>query len=124
MQETPDIKKLIELYENEINSSPTGVLLRIGHSEARKELVRIGRDALPDIFAHLEATGFCKKKPEEPQATTNLAHAWVTVLKGVSVVHRIPDAPDLDSDRAGWLAWAQSHVPAPRPVPAPLAAAA
>lgn len=96
-QETP-VSELIERFERDMLYDCHGYVLRFSRSEARKELVRMGKRALRPIVDHLQS--------HPPGSGMNLDTAWGNLLCMIDA-DLSGDGPLLLKDTQGWIDWAK-----------------
>jgi hypothetical protein len=107
-------KELIKHFEGDILYDCHSFRARIGRSLALREIVRRGTNILPDLVAHLERTNFAEHGARAyPSGGEELACAWAVVLGGIERDHGLTGAPQVYSDKVGWLAWAKSQIQQP-----------
>lgn len=93
--------KLIKRFENDILYDCHSYHLKFERSDAKKELVRRGREVLKTIIEHLH-----KKTP-----SGDLQVAWNNLLNMIEIqIDPDKTSPKDLRDTEGWISWAEKFV--------------
>jgi hypothetical protein len=95
------MKELLSQFENDIMYDAGGFDGKVRRSTAGKQIVAMGRKALPVIVAHLEDT--------KPSAKGDVSCAWAALMARIGMEYNLDSPSDLKfGDISTWIAWAKS----------------
>ncbi len=96
------IQELMVKFEADMQFDAHSNIIKFGRSDATGKLVNMGREALPQIIAHLEAN--------PPNVQLEIHICWGMLLHDIALRVKSTETPSTLEDTAGWIAWAKEEV--------------
>lgn len=107
IKEIVDLSGIIQTFENDMEFDAHGTVSKLGKSEAARELIEMGGEALPQIISHLETN--------PPDSKPGVPEGWSMVIHDILIrmgSYKVPETevfkkPRTYEDLQSWIAWAK-----------------